>query len=306
MMGLLMAMVWYVPGWLRTATPQEGALERLSGVYASAEVQFKQWDGNIPLWPKATEHADREAERIAAEVIAMPEGTRTNLTLVGHSLGGRITVRVLARLAERNLRIRQGVLMAAAIPSDDPDIGKMGNGSALPVIAICNPDDVVLRYVYALAGGERNAEYGKVAYGANGSLTAPTNVVERVTPTNITETVAINHLWGRSDLLKEVANHHVHFYLDYLRRIVEGEEPGDRVMVPQQLPTVEGGVMDAGIWWRVLDECRGWKLERNIVTGHCRIIDQTKVRRAWGSEAAMRASFQKTKKQLESTSNGNR
>lgn len=304
MMGVFMAMVWYVPGWLRTATPQEGALERLSGVYTSAEVKFKQWDGNTPIWSKATERADREADRIAAEVIALPEVARTNLTLVGHSLGGRITARVLARLAESNLKVRQGVLMAAAIPNDDSDLAKMGNGSILPVVAICNPDDVVLRYVYALAGGERNAEYGKVAYGANGSLSVPANVVERVTPTNITETVEINHLWGRSDLLKEVANHHVHFYLDYLRRIVEGEEPGGRVMVPQQLLTVEGEVVDAGIWWRVLDECRGWKLERNIVTGHCRIIDQAKVRRAWGGEATMRASFQKTKKQLESSSDG--
>ena len=294
----MMAMVWYVPGWLRTQTPQEGCLESLTNTYETAEVQFKAWNGDIPIWPKAVEHADLAADRIAAEVIAMPEVSRTNLTIVGHSLGGRITARVLARLAEKNLKVRQAVLMAAAIPFVDADIAKMGGGSELPVISVCNPDDVTLKYVYALAGGEPKAGYLAGAYGANGSVTNIPNVIEYVTPTNITESVKIDHLWGRSEHLKEIANHHVHFYLEYLRKIVNGEAGGGRVMVPQHLPTVEGKVMDAGIWWRVLDTHAGWKLERNLVTGHCRILDPQKTRRAWGGESEMRAAFAKTKAQL--------
>ena len=295
----IMAVVWYIPGWLRTQTPQEGCLESLTNTYETASVEFKAWNGNVPVWPKAVEHADETAERFAAEVIAMPEEARTNLTIVGHSLGGRITARVLARLAEKDVRIRQAVLMAAAIPFVDSDVAKMGGGSTLPVIAVCNPDDVTLKYVYTLAGGEPKADYLTGAYGANGSVTNIPNVIEYVTPTNVTECVKIDHLWGKSEHLKEIANHHVHFYLEYLRKIVNGEECDGRVMVPQHLPTVEGKVMDAGIWWRVLDMHAGWKLERNIVTGHCRILDPQKIRRAWGGEAAMRAAFEKTKAQLE-------
>ena len=56
---------------------------------------------------------------------------------------------------------------------------------------------------------------------------------------------------------------------------------------------MEWKVMDAGVWWDVLDTCDGWKLERNIVTGHCRIISPERKRVAWGSEAQMRVSFEK-------------
>lgn len=295
----IVAAIWYVPGWLRTVTPQEGCVESLAGIYAPEPVAFKSWNGNTPLWPKAMANADAVAERFAAEVAAMPEAARTNLTVVGHSLGGRITVRVLARLAEKNLKIRQGVTLAAAIPHNDPDVAKMGGGSQLPVISICNPDDVVLRYVYAAAACEKNADYGVPAYGANGSLTNLANVIERVTPTDITETVKIDQPWGKSELLKEIANHHVLFYLDYLRRVREGEAPGNRIMVTQGRMTIEGKVMDVGVFWETLDTVECWRLERNVVTGHCRILDPDKTRRAWGCESDMRNALAKIKLQLQ-------
>ena len=42
-----------------------------------------------------------------------------------------------------------------------------------------------------------------------------------------------------------------------------------------------------------LDSSGGWKLEKNKVTGHCRIIDQG----VW-RESEMRAAFEKVKQQL--------
>ena len=52
------------------------------------------------------------------------------------------------------------------------------------------------------------------------------------------------------------------------------------------------------IWWTVLDSSGGWKLEKNKVTGHCRIIDPDKLRKAWGRESEMRTAFEKVKNQL--------
>ena len=46
------------------------------------------------------------------------------------------------------------------------------------------------------------------------------------------------------------------------------------------------------------DSSGGWKLEKNKVTGHCRIIDPDKFRKAWGREAEMRSAFEKVKQQL--------
>ena len=291
-MAVLAATVWFIPGWLRTAEPHEGIMECVSNAFPEASVEFKAWDGDNLVWPLSVDSADKESWRFAFEIAMMPPEVRTNLTLVGHSLGGRITARVLARLAENGLKVKQAILMGAAIPATDPDLVKMGLATELPVLAVCNPKDHVLRYVYATVGGE-----GAVAFGANGTPTPCANVVECVTPTNITSEVDIGGIWAKK-VIKDIANHHEKFYLEYARRILGGEEPSGKVMVPQGFPGVEGHVMDSEIWWTVLDSSGGWKLEKNKVTGHCRIIDPDKLRKAWGREAEMRSAFEKVKNQL--------
>ena len=291
-MAVLAATVWFIPGWLRTAEPHEGIMECVSNAFPEASVEFKAWDGDNLVWPLSVDSADKESWRFAFEIAMMPPEARTNLTLVGHSLGGRITARVLARLAENGLKVKQAILMGAAIPATDPDLVKMGLATELPVLAVCNPKDHVLRYVYATVGGE-----GAVAFGANGTPTPCANVVECVTPTNITSEVDIGGIWAKK-VIKDIANHHEKFYLEYARRILGGEEPSGKVMVPQGFPGVEGHVMDSEIWWTVLDSSGGWKLEKNKVTGHCRIIDPDKLRKAWGREAEMRSAFEKVKQQL--------
>ena len=291
-MAIMAATVWFIPGWLRTAEPHEGILECVSNAFPEASVEFKAWDGDNLVWPLSVDSADKESWRFAFEIAMMPPEARTNLTLVGHSLGGRITARVLARLAENGLKVKQAILMGAAIPANDPDLVKMGLATELPVLAVCNPKDHVLRYVYATVGGE-----GAVAFGANGTPTPCANVVECVTPTNITSEVDIGGIWAKK-VIKDIANHHEKFYLEYARRILGGEEPSGKVMVPQGFPGVEGHVMDSEIWWTVLDSSGGWKLEKNKVTGHCRIIDPDKLRKAWGRESEMRAAFEKVKNQL--------
>ena len=291
-MAIMAATVWFIPGWLRTAEPHEGIMECVSNAFPEASVEFKAWDGDNLVWPLSVDSADKESWRFAFEVAMMPPEARTNLTLVGHSLGGRITARVLARLAENGLKVKQAILMGAAIPANDPDLVKMGLATELPVLAVCNPKDHVLRYVYATVGVE-----GAVAFGANGTPTPCANVVECVTPTNITSEVDIGGIWAKK-VIKDIANHHEKFYLEYARRILGGEEPSGKVMVPQGFPGVEGHVMDSEIWWTVLDSSGGWKLEKNKVTGHCRIIDPDKLRKAWGRESEMRSAFEKVKQQL--------
>ena len=293
--ALMMATtVWYVPGWMRTEKPREDVMTAMTNAFPDAKVEFKAWDGDRLVWPLAVESADKESWRFAFEAAMMPKEERENLVIVGHSLGGRITARILARLSEHGLKVRQASLMAAAIPNEDPDLVKMGGGSELPVLAVCNPDDITLRYVYTLAGGEK-----AVAFGANGTLKQVDNVKECVMPKDITEQVKIDAGWGKVEALKKVANHCELFYIEYLRRILGGETASGEVMVPQALPTVEGKVMDSGFWWDTLAETNGWKLQRNKVTGHGRIIDPGKVRKAWGSVEEMAKSFVKVRGQVE-------
>ena len=296
-MAIMAATVWFIPGWLRSEKPADGVLECVTNAFPTAKVEFKAWDGDNVVWPLSVDSADKESWRIAFEIAMMPPDVRTNLTLVGHSLGGRITARVLARLAENGLKVKQAILMGAAIPSDDPDLEKMGRASALPVLAVCNPDDVVLRYVYTMVGAVVGGEKA-TAFGANGTPSPCENVVECVTPTNITRQVEIGEKWAKMSVLKDIANHHEKFYIGYAKRLLDGEEPSGKVMVPQGFPGISGHVMDSMVWWDVLDSSGGWKLEKNKVTGHCRIIDPDKLRKAWGREAEMRAAFEKVKQQI--------
>ena len=139
-MAIVASVVWFIPGWLRSEKPADGVLECVSNAFQTAQVEFKGWDGDNIVWPLSVDAADKESWRFAFEIAMMPKEKRESLTLVGHSLGGRITARVLARLAENGMKVRQAVLMGAAIPSDDPDLKAMGRASILPVLAArCNP-----------------------------------------------------------------------------------------------------------------------------------------------------------------------
>lgn len=284
---------WYVPGWMRTNEPEELAWKSFVEVFSTTKNHFHQWDGN-QLWPIAVKNADAEASKFADEIKRMPEKRRACLTLVGHSLGGRIVARTLAKLSADGIKIKRGILLAPAIPAKDADIERMGLGSEEPIIVVANPDDITLKFVYAIAGGESGP-----AYGASTASKTPRNVKEIPVDEDITKNTAIDAFWGRFDAAKEIANHHASFYFRELSRVLEGKESkGVRVMVPQDKINFEWKVMDAEVWWEVIDKKDGWELERNIVTGHCRIVNPKKFRVAWGGREKMEKAFKKVKAQL--------
>ena len=46
-------------------------------------------------------------------------------------------------------------------------------------------------------------------------------------------------------------------------------------------------VLDLGIAWDNLAESNGWKIQQNKITKHARIIDNKRIRRAWGTVNGM-------------------
>ena len=287
------AEVWYIPGWNRTQEVDGLAYDRCPNVFATAPCRFHIWDGNR-MWGTSAKNADAEAVRLADRIAAMDTASRTNLTLVGHSLGGRIIARTLANLSARDLKIKQGILLAPAIPMKALDVARMGGGSVQPVLLLCNPQDVVLKYVFTIAGGEENPSLG-----ADGTPWVIPNVIQYSVPSDITEQTPIDAFWGQSETVKRICNHLAAFYFTELGKILAGTpSPRVQVRVPQDKVNVETKVMDAGLWWTVVDEYRGWKFERNIVTGHCRILDPDKRRVAWGNETELRRSFNTIRLQL--------
>lgn len=53
------------------------------------------------------------------------------------------------------------------------------------------------------------------------------------------------------------------------------------------MPNVPFPTMGGHVFWNELANVNGWKLQKNMVTGHCRILDPDDIRRAWGGEEAM-------------------
>ena len=288
---------WYIPGWLRSAEPESGAWKSFKEAVGAENVRFWTWDGDR-IWSKSAANADAAAQALADELAALPPERRANLTLVGHSLGGRMLARALARIGARGLKVRQGVLLAPAMRNDDPELQGLGAGSERPVVIVANPKDVVLKYVYAVAGGEHGS-----ALGTDGPPQPLANVRTYAVPADITKTTTIDDAWGRTEVIKRIANHHASFYFAELGRILRGApSKAPQVRVPQDRVNVETKVMDAEIWWDVLDEEQGWKLEQHVITGHCRILNPQKRRVAWGSEKNMRQSFATIRAQKSSNS----
>lgn len=291
-LSLLLATVWYVPGWNRTAETDGPAFAACTNAYASEQCAFYGWDGDC-RWETAVANADSTSARLAEAIAATNESFRANLTLVGHSLGARIVARTLARLAEKGYGVRQGVLLAPAIPADDPDLATTGRGSKEPVLLVVNPQDTVLKYVYPTVGGEPDAPLG-----LDGARCPLKNVVEYSVPENITEATEVPAFWGRSASVKRLCNHLAVFYFNELGRILKGTPSANAlVRVPQDNVNVEWKVLDQGVWWQLEAAHKGWKLERNRLTGHCRVLDPKTRRVAWGCEEKMRAAFEKVVRQ---------
>jgi hypothetical protein len=59
------------------------------------------------------------------------------------------------------------------------------------------------------------------------------------------------------------------------------------------LPNINFPTMGGEVFWNDLAEVKGWRVQKNNITGHCRILDSENVRRAWGGEKAIMEFFDK-------------
>ncbi len=205
--------VMYVPGWHRCARGEDEALRFVAAAFPEAEVSAYDWDGNC-VWRKARGNADAAAESLADELIALSAVERERLTLVGHSLGGRIVVRALARLGRRGMKVRRAVVMATAIPADDADIADFAAATLEPVEIVCNERDTMLKFGYRPFGGEKSA-----ALGAVGAAAPLANCrVSFVSPKTVAS-APVAGLWAKVGLFRSLAAHYAPFYLEHVRQM---------------------------------------------------------------------------------------
>ena len=60
------------------------------------------------------------------------------------------------------------------------------------------------------------------------------------------------------------------------------------------LPNVPFPTLGGKVFWNTIAEQDGWKVQKNMFTQHCRVLDPNNIRLAWGfSEEALLAELQK-------------
>ena len=59
------------------------------------------------------------------------------------------------------------------------------------------------------------------------------------------------------------------------------------------LPNIPFPTMGGAVFWNDLAEFKGWRVQENQITHHCRVLDPDDIRVAWGGYDAMMQSFQR-------------
>ena len=128
--------IWYVPGWKRCeaklAPEHEDFFKK---AFPGSAAHIVNWNGNGD-WSESVTNADAYVATLVTAIDAMKPEDRQRLTLIGHSLGGRIVAKTVAELQRKNIKIQNAVMLAAAIPFDDADAELALQSKSMPVISI--------------------------------------------------------------------------------------------------------------------------------------------------------------------------
>ena len=62
------------------------------------------------------------------------------------------------------------------------------------------------------------------------------------------------------------------------------------------MPNIVFPTLGGKVFWTDLAEINGWRVQKNKITGHCRVLDDEDYRRAWGGEEAIMNFFREVMK----------
>ncbi|MDO4586056.1 MAG: DUF1232 domain-containing protein [Planctomycetia bacterium] len=150
------------PGWLSEETDYSSLQEKYAQLYPNATISFFHWKSNV-LWSEAQENIDGP---VSDELLSWmrQRSSQSKFVLVGHSLGGRLVIRALAKNASRINKIGKNqktfsiqqkqiepdhiLLMGSAIDFDDVDIETISRQATHFNYNFFNKSDRVLGYLY--------------------------------------------------------------------------------------------------------------------------------------------------------------
>ena len=273
--------VWLVHGMVSIRDKFDEEMNILREIYPNAEeITLKKW--NSPkmnpaqmgvAWSISLENSMKYVPELSNEIMLLPPEKQQRLILIGHSLGGRILVKTSAILKKNNVHVKKIILAGAAINNDDPDIPATFEVSNETVENIINFNDVMLT-VYKV-GAEFHSALG----------TGYLYITDKKQFREIVMSGTVEHYGYR-------------YFQKYKEVLKTGNFTNKYIIVPQDFSNVDFPTAGGTVWWDALDSYKGWILQQNQASGHCRIIDNSGVRRAWGRKNEMTLSFEKVKYQL--------
>ncbi len=156
--------VWYIPGWKTEHDSQDEPVMVLQNIFPGSQITPKPWKSNDNDFLYSSQRAEIYADAWAVDLKNMTSTDRRRIILVGHSLGAKIVLRIMSRLKDWELHIRQGILLGAAENNDSPDIRKAMYASQLPILNIWNRRDAVLRKAFSIGTNIQALSLGGYGY----------------------------------------------------------------------------------------------------------------------------------------------
>ncbi len=199
--------IWFIPGWLHTKTPTGKYSQLLENTFGE-KVHIYSWKAD-ESWSKAKEEVTKEAQRLARKISQCPKKQRCEMILVGHSLGARMIAEASQELMNMNIRIKQVILLGAAVAFDAPQLKNIERIVKETPVNIFNKEDSVLRSVFNLR--ENTFACGFIGIAGNTSFLQ----FEVPSPDKNERTIVTE--------ATDLKNHEVSCYLEFLKQCLDGK-----------------------------------------------------------------------------------
>lgn len=321
-----------VPGW---QTQDRDYSEELQEILHSLERHMpdREFQGGILPWESrftgeittygiAAGNTERASRTLSNLILTLPSDAQKNIILIGHSLGCRVIAKSMEKLKEKNVRVLQIVFFAAAIPDEDPAVDTAASVSQMPLLNFVHPQDgALMAAVMAESLAEKEVdllnvdqlkELGSSLKGMPhspmlglGSAKERENFRDILIAENDWDfqySEIFSTLWDT--IRTYIPNHDFqNFRNAWQFYLQDGSAPVDDVLVPQGAPNLKmktaDSITEGSLFWETQETHAGWKLQKNRISSHCRILDPEDCRAAWGTEKRLKECFEKVKMQVE-------
>ena len=254
----------FIPGFKTKEVSSEDYSKHIRDIFPDSEIDVQKWESDRSLldWHEAVKIADLSTAFIVEKIERMPVEKRQDLVLIGHSLGGRIAIRTLAKLSDNDMQIKRGIFLGAAIPDDDPDIEKALKATRLPCINISNREDYVLRNIYGMVGEKTFDTNLKCAFGAYGCH------VKHPKAALLDYSMPVTSAEKNKGTIDKYENHKVSYYFTELGILLNSRQYGEYA---NPISHIRKASLEKGNW-EMNNDFHGWRMFHNSYTKQLKIV----------------------------------